>query len=141
MNLTATDVRWLGVDAGLARVGLAISDENEQFAVGLEIVPANAAYPAIRGIAAREGVGGIVIGLPLTMSGNEGEAARMARRLGDRVQRGLQLPVEYEDERLTSVEAERLGGTKRPTDDLAAVIILQQFLDRRRRETIHAVQQ
>ena len=56
----------------------------------------------------------------------------MARRLGDRIKRSLGLPVEYEDERFTSVEAERLGGTRRPVDDLAAVLILEQFLARRR---------
>ena len=71
-------MRWLGVDAGLARVGLAISDPDERFAVPLEIVPAAAAFPAIRSIVAREEVGGIVIGLPLTMRGHEGEATRMA---------------------------------------------------------------
>lgn len=127
-------MRWLGVDAGLARVGLAISDPDGRLAVPLEIVPAQAAFPAIRSIAQREGVAGIVIGLPLTMAGQEGEAVQMARRLGERLQRALQLPVEYEDERLTSAEAERLAGRRRPSDDLAAVLILQQFLDRRRRD-------
>lgn len=127
-------MRWLGVDAGEVRVGLAICDPDERIAVPLEIVPASAAFPAIRSIVARDGVGGIVIGLPVTMSGREGEAVRMARRLGDRVERVLGLPVEYEDERLTSVEAERLAGRDRPSDDVAAVLILQQFLDRRRDE-------
>lgn len=131
-------MRWLGVDAGLARVGLAISDPDERFAVPLEVVPAAAAFPAIRSIVARDEVGGIVIGLPLTMSGREGEATRMARRLGDRIERALQLPVEYEDERLTTAEAERLTGSARPSDDIAAVLILQQFLDRRRREATAA---
>ena len=131
-------MRWLGVDAGLARVGLAISDPDERVAVPLEGVPAAAAIPAIRSIVARDEVGGIVIGLPLTMSGREGEATRMARRLGDRIERALQLPVEYEDERLTTAEAERLTGSARPSDDIAAVLILQQFLDRRRREATAA---
>jgi putative Holliday junction resolvase len=127
-------MRWLAVDAGLARVGLAISDPDERIAVPLEIVPASAAFPAIRAIIKREGVGGVVMGLPLTMAGHEGDAARMARRLGDRIERALALPVEYEDERLTSAEAERRGGRKHPNDDLAAAIILQQFLDWRRQE-------
>ena len=46
--------------------------------------------------------------------------------VGERIERSLGLPVEYEDERYTSVEAERLGGRDRPADDLAAVLILAQ---------------
>ena len=133
-------MRWLAVDAGTVRVGLAICDPDERLAVPLEIVTASAAYPAIRSIAAREGVEGIVVGLPLHMTGGEGDSARMARRLGERIANGLELPVEYEDERLTSSAAEglmapsggRRGGSEKPSDDLAAVLILEQFLARRR---------
>ena len=106
----------------------------------LEIVSASAAYPAIRAIATREAVEGIVMGLPLHMGGGEGDSAAMARRLGERIAKGLGLPVEYEDERLTSSAAEglmapsggRRGGPEKPSDDLAAVLILEQFLARRR---------
>ncbi len=127
-----TQVRWLGVDAGEARVGLAICDPDERIAVPLEIVPASAAFPAIRAIVAREDVRGLVVGLPLTMAGAEGEAARMARRLGERIARALALPVEYEDERLTTVAAEERSLRRGHQDDLAAAILLQQFLDHRR---------
>ena len=126
------DVRWLGVDPGERRVGLAICDPDERVAVPLEIVPASAAYPAIRAIAAREAVGGVVVGLPLLLDGREGEAVRMARRLGERIARGLDVTVEYEDERFTSVTAEERSLTNGPQDDLAAAILLQQFIDRRR---------
>ncbi len=139
-------MRWIGVDPGAARVGIAISDEQERLAVPLEVVPASAALPAIRAVAAREGAGGIVVGLPLTLAGAEGEAARAARRLGTRLAR-LGLPVEYADERLTTWAAEeavreaapsRAGrrpgrGSERPADDLAAAMLLQRFLDARGR--------
>lgn len=125
-------MRWLGVDTGAARVGFAICDPEERLAVPLEIVPASVAFPAIRSIVARDGVGGVVIGLALTPRGAEEDSARRARRLGERIERSLGLAVAYEDEHLTSVEAERLGGRRRPADDLAATLILQQFLDRRR---------
>ena len=137
-------VRWIGVDPGASRVGLSISDEEERLAVPLEVVPASAALPAIRSIAAREGAGGIVVGLPLTLKGNEGEAAVAARRLGARLAR-LGLPIEYTDERLTTWAAEEavrevsLLSSRRSTrqkreiatDDLAAAILLQRFLDAR----------
>ncbi|TAJ20888.1 MAG: Holliday junction resolvase RuvX [Dehalococcoidia bacterium] len=127
-------MRWLAVDAGTVRVGLAICDPEERIAVPLEIVSASAAYPAIRAIAARERVEGVVMGLPLHMGGSEGDSAVMARRLGKRIAAGLHLAVEYEDERLTSSEAARLTGNGRPADDLAAALILEQFLARRRAE-------
>lgn len=127
-------MRWLGVDAGEARVGIAISDPDGRYAIPLEVVPANAAFPAIRAIVTRELVGGIVVGLARLPSGDEGDAARMARRLGGRLER-LGLPVEYEDETLTTQQADALaarsGGSGGPTDDIAASLILQQFLDRR----------
>lgn len=130
-------MRWLGVDPGEARVGLAICDPEERLAVPLEVVPAAAAFPAIRSIVKREQVGGIVVGLPLLPSGDEGEAARMARKLGERLDRQLDVPVVYEDERLTSVTAEaqrREAGAPRgvASDDLAAALLLEQFLAGRR---------
>lgn len=125
-------MRWLGIDPGEARVGIAACDEQERVAVPVEVVPASAAVPAIRSIARRETAGGIVVGLPLLLSGEEGAAARAARKLGERLRRVLELPVEYEDERLTSVAAERAALSDRPADDLAAALLLQQFIDRRR---------
>lgn len=127
-------MRWLAIDPGAARVGFAICDPDERVAVPLEVVPAGVAFPTTRTIAARDGVDGVVIGLALTPRGFEEESAQRSRRLGERIARSLGLPVEYEDERYTSVEAERLGGTSRPADDLAAVLILEQFLARRARE-------
>ena len=128
-------MRWIGVDPGTKRVGLAISDPDERLAVTLEVVPANAAVPAIRAIAKREQARGIVVGLPLRLDSTEGDAARSARRFGERLARVTGLPVEFEDEKLTSVEADRrtagLSGGE-PNDDIAAAILLQQFLDRRR---------
>ena len=124
-------MRWLGVDPGSVRVGVAACDPEERVAVPIEIVPASAAFPAIRAIVKREEIGGIVVGLPRTLEGVEGEAARAARKLGERLTR-LGLPVEYEDERLTSVAAERGMPRGESADDIAAALLLQQFIDRRR---------
>ena len=131
-------MRWIGVDPGGARVGIAICDEDERVAVPVEIVPASVALPAIRTIALREGAGGIVIGLPKSLDGVERASAVAARKLGERVRRILELPVEYEDERLSSRAVERTAGRQKPSDDLAAAFLLQQFIDRRRFEAAHA---
>ena len=129
-------MRWLAIDPGEARVGLAICDPEERVAVPLEIVPASAAFPAIRAIVDREQVGGVVVGLPLLPSGDEGEAAAMARRLGARIDRSLDVTLVYEDERLTTAAAEtrarEAGSSERASDDLAATILLEQFLGSRR---------
>ena len=127
-------MRWLSVDPGTRRVGIAACDEHERVAVPVEVVPTAAAFPAIRSIARRERAGGVVVGLPLLLSGSEGEAARMARRLGERIERALGLPVQYEDERLSSAAVARGGRGGKPQDDVVAALILQQFLDRRRNE-------
>lgn len=131
---TPRSVRWLGIDPGDARIGLAISDPDGTYAIPLEVVKASVAFPAIRAIVMREGIGGLVIGLARLPSGDEGESAQLARRLGARLAR-LGLPIEYEDETLTSQQAEsmaRAGGAsrRRSADDVAASLILQQFLDR-----------
>ena len=131
-------MRWLGVDPGRRRVGIAACDREERVAVPLEIVPASAAFPAIRSIVSREGISGVVVGLPLLLDGREGEATRLARRLGDRIERALKLTVEYEDERFTTVAAERDDGGDEPRDDVAAALILQRFIDRRRLEGLDA---
>ena len=128
-------VRWLGVDPGEARVGLAACDPEERLAVPLEVVPASAAFPAIRSIVQREGIEGIVLGLAISMDGVEREQAALARKLGDRLERTLGLPVIYEDERLSSAAAERTRidpRDRKPRDDIAAALLLQQFIDRRR---------
>jgi len=124
-------MRWVGVDPGLARVGIAISDPECRYAIPLETVPESVAFPFIRALTQRESVAGIVMGLARLPSGDEGDAAQMARRLGERLRRSLSLPVEYEDETLTSQQAEQLTSSSRPSDDVAASLILQQFLDRK----------
>ena len=124
-------MRWLAVDPGTHRVGIAACDREERIAVPMEIVPERVALPAIRTIVKREEIDGIVIGLPLLLDGNEGSAARMARRLGSRIEKALKLPIVYEDERLTTVAAMRDQDNREPSDDIAAALMLQQFIDRR----------
>ncbi|WP_029202576.1 Holliday junction resolvase RuvX [Ornithinimicrobium pekingense] len=134
----------LGVDVGEARVGLAASD-----AVGLLAHPvATLARDHARGSDLDEiaeevstrGAVGVVVGLPRTLSGQEGLAARRARDYADSLQRRLEVPVRLYDERLTTVDAHRnlhrSGVRSRDqrvvVDQAAAVLILQAVLDARR---------
>ncbi len=135
---TATKI--LAIDPGQVRLGLAISDGDRKFAFPLETYTRrdplrDAAH--LRAIVVAEGVGLLLVGLPLHTDGREGESARLARVFGDALAGQLGLPVRYFDERFTTVEAEAIlwgaGLTHRQRkerrDRLAAQILLQTFLD------------
>lgn len=136
--------RALGVDAGTVRVGLAVSDPDGVVATPLDTVPAGDDVGRLGArIAARaraEGCETVVVGLPRAMSGRDTASTRSARALVDAL-RSHGVTVEVWDERLSSVEAERAllaAGRRRDRrrderDRVAATIILQGWLDARRR--------
>lgn len=134
--------RVLGVDVGTVRVGLAVSDPG-----GVVATPADTLDAAddleelarrIAGAAADRGCGRVVVGLPRAMSGRDTAAATRARQVADAIARHG-LPVDLWDERLSSVQAERVlldAGRRRQErraerDRVAAAIILQGWLDSR----------
>jgi putative Holliday junction resolvase len=140
-------VRTLGLDYGERRVGVAVSDPTDRIAQPLETVPRTERAPErtlerIRELTSDYEVRRIVVGLPLQMDGRSGEQADRARAFGAAVAEVTGLPVEYQDERLTSVEAtralSRAGG--RPSrnrdrvDRVAAALLLDTFLARDRQE-------
>ena len=136
-------MRYLGVDIGKKRTGLAISDPTGLIARPLEVVAggadAAALGRALRPIVDREGVEGVVVGLPLRMGGEEGPEAVHARAVGVHLARAFGLPVQLWDVRLSTVEATDrlieagLGREERKDqlDKVAAALILQDFLDSR----------
>ncbi len=134
-------MRVLAVDPGERRVGLAISEGIGSLALPLDTLErrgegTEATAARIAAVAAREQVGHIVVGLPLRLDGREGLAARRARALGEAIARHARLPVEYWDERLTTVQAEadlrRIGvrGARRRAvvDQAAATVLLRSWL-------------
>lgn len=135
----------LGVDLGERRIGLALSDALGILASPLATLERTgeraADHRAIVAAAQEAGAERIVIGLPLTLAGQEGPAARAVREEIEAIG-ALGLPVEAHDERLTTVSAERMlaiGGVRGPAsrrrvDQAAAAVILQSWLDGRRPE-------
>jgi putative Holliday junction resolvase len=124
--------RLLGVDTGERRIGVAVSEG--RIAVPLTILEhTNRADDLARvaEIAGRERVDAIVVGLPLAPDGGEGEQARLARKFGEQLAALQALPVEFQDERLSSFDAAgaRAGRRIKPIDDLAAAAILQRYID------------
>jgi putative Holliday junction resolvase len=133
--------RVLGLDPGERRVGLAVSDPGSRVALGLatfEAGPGRNLVDHLRELLQAYGVGRIVVGHPLTLRGERGEAAGRAEALARRLRRDLGVPVELWDERLTTAQGRRLlRGSKAPKsarDRLAATLLLQSWLDRRASE-------
>ena len=133
--------RILGIDPGQARIGIAIADEHEAIAFPRETVsaartPAETASRIAKALGDEE-VSTIVVGLPLSLDGKEGEAARRARRLGEAIRGAFEVEVRYWDERMTTLAAERSLreiGVQGPrgrevVDQSAAAIMLQGYLD------------
>lgn len=141
--------RVLAVDWGERRIGLALSDPEGILATGLDTLEVRHPDEAVRRVAevAREREAEqVVVGLPLLLSGERGEAAAAAQRFADALAAALGRPVATYDERLTSaLSARRLreagvrtGRDKRRVDQGAAVALLESYLARlaagRRRE-------
>jgi putative Holliday junction resolvase len=143
MNQSGNHGRILALDLGRRRIGLALSDELGLTAQGLETLERTnirADLARLVEIAAKNQVTSIVIGNPIHMSGEEGRQSGFAHDFGGRLQAATGLPVEFWDERLTTVEAQRvlrqsgISIEKRASavDRLAAVILLESYLDSRR---------
>ncbi len=136
--------RVLGVDYGERRIGLAVSDPTGTIAQPLPTLTRRAGKrPPVQAIAdlAREWqVEALVVGLPLTLDGDDSDWTRETRAFGEKLAQRTGLPLHFVDERMTSVRAERavrslgLRRTEREdktrVDAAAAVLILQAFLDR-----------
>ncbi len=131
--------RILAVDWGERRIGLAISDPEGIIASGLatlKISGLDDAVSRVTQIAKLEGAERIVVGLPLLMSGERGEAAEAALRLAAGLEARSGLPVETYDERLTSALSQRrlrevgvrTGHERERVDQGAAVALLESFL-------------
>jgi putative Holliday junction resolvase len=130
-------MRYLALDLGERRIGLAVGDDQAGLATPLRSVrrrSRDADIAAVRAAARAEGVEALVFGLPITLRGEEGSQAEKARALGERIAEELGLPFEFADERLTTAQANRYrSGSSFDVDAAAAAILLQGHLDRRRR--------
>ena len=128
--------RVLALDHGAARCGAAVSDPSWTLATPLTTVPqpdSPAGLEAIADLVRETGAELVVVGLPLTLSGEEGAQGAAARAFAGRVAKAAGVPVELQDERLTTTEARRSGGAA-GVDERAAARILESWLESRRAE-------
>ncbi len=133
----------MGLDVGSKTVGVAVSDPFGWTAQGVEIIKINEAVEEfgierVGELIKQYEVSKIVIGLPKNMNNSIGPRAEASLAYGELIKKAFNLPVEYQDERLTTVQAERMlieeGNTsrkkrKKVIDKVAAVMILQNYLD------------
>ena len=136
-------MRVLALDLGSKRIGIAVSDLTGTVASPLAVLERSKSrrhdYEQIAAYVRDEEAELVVIGLPISLSGAEGPAAKAARTEANALATLVGVPIETFDERLTTVTAERAlaeAGVRGPArrrvvDKVAAAVILQAFLDRR----------
>ncbi|MCT1798294.1 MULTISPECIES: Holliday junction resolvase RuvX [Aerococcus] len=135
-------MRYMGLDVGSKTVGVAVSDPFGWTAQGVEIIPIDEeleefGLDRLGELIAEYKVEALVLGLPKNMNNSIGPRAEASQKYGQLVIDRFGLPVFYQDERLTTVQAERMliandvsrKKRKKVIDKLAAVLILQNYLD------------
>ena len=125
--------RILGIDYGAKRTGLAISDPSNKYAIPLDVINSTRTYPHIKQLLLDEDIRTIIIGLAMPISGKPNTQVRSTIRIADRI-RKLGVDVVFESEHLTSEAANdmvrrQVTQSGVPIDDIAASLILQQYLN------------
>ena len=138
-------LKRLGIDMGERRIGLAVSDPLGITAQGIKTIQVKEADEIphkLTEIIRETNAQKLVFGLPRNMNGSLGPQTRKVQEIGRKLQALSKLPVEYEDERLSTASAEKVllladqsrAKRKKAIDRLSAVIILQSYLDRKASE-------
>lgn len=136
-------MRIMGLDVGSRTVGIAVSDLMGWTAQGIEIIrinedEGNFGFERLGELVKEYEVENFVVGLPKNMNNSIGPRAEASMAYGEKIQELFGLPVAYQDERLTTVQAERMlveqantsrAKRKKVIDKVAAVMILQNYLD------------
>ncbi|MDR1012744.1 MAG: Holliday junction resolvase RuvX [Lactobacillales bacterium] len=137
-------MRILGLDVGSRTVGVAVSDVFRWTAQGLEIIQINEAkqdfgFKRLNELLKEYEVERVVVGLPKHLNNTIGFNAKRSIAYGKMIKKHFSLPITYQDERLTTLQAERMlveqadlsrNKRKKVIDKLAAILILQSYLDR-----------
>jgi putative Holliday junction resolvase len=125
-------MRVIALDHGQARCGVAVSDPTGELATPLAAVErpdTRRGLAAVASVIRERGAERVVVGLPLTLAGEEGGQAQAARAFAERLASAVEVPVEMHDERLTTRLAERTGGES-DADSRAAAHLLESWLRR-----------
>jgi putative holliday junction resolvase len=124
-------MKVMALDYGAARTGVAISDATGTLARPLTVVERAASEAGLRelvALVAAEGAGRIVVGLPLTLPGEEGLQANETALFVDALRAAVDIPVESFDERFTTTLAAAGPSSRAPEDARAAAHLLESYL-------------
>lgn len=134
-------MRYLGIDYGLTHVGLALGDDESYLATIYDFfdeTDLDKQVANIEEIVIQESIDEVVVGYPLTLQGGKSKQTAMTIDFIDKLSGTISIPVNREDERLTSQQSKKLlleTGTNTNEHALAAATLLQTFLDRKRMYT------
>lgn len=131
------ETRSLGLDIGDRWIGVAMSDPQGILASPFTIIGRtddSSDISAIIAIIDQNQVGVVVVGLPLSMKGSIGSQAEKVQIFGQKLSKSTKVPIEYRDERFTTMDARRIikmnrKSPKTKDDAMAAALILQGYLD------------
>ena len=138
-------MKYLGLDLGTRTLGLAVSDPLGMIATSYKILRHDEDYDKLILMLKEEiennNIGELVLGFPKNMDNSIGERGRITLEFKEKLENTFNIPVHMQDERLTTMQAEKLlisndtsrKKRKKVIDSLAATIILQSYLDRKER--------
>lgn len=130
-------MRYLGIDYGNRKVGLAISDEARSFAWPYQVIKNDSRdklIEEIKKICLKEGIGGVVVGESLDLSGQANAIQKDILNFKEKLEKEVGLPVELQSEFFTTQEARRVideNQSDPQTDARAAALILKSYLEKK----------
>ncbi len=121
-------MKILAVDYGEKRIGLAVGDSDSKIAFSRGIINNSAQiYKELESFCKKESIAKIVIGLPLSLSGQDSAQTKQTREFASQFGQKINIPVELIDERLTSVQAGKMFKDRERIDDAVAALLLEQY--------------
>jgi putative Holliday junction resolvase len=126
-------MKYLGIDYGTKKSGIAVSDEDASFAFPKEIVATDSLVSYIVDFAKKEPLQAVVWGFSLASNGLENDISTKVQQIAKKIESQIGIPAFFIREDFSSVEAHRYQTKKGDRDDSAAAIILQRFLDKHKK--------
>jgi putative Holliday junction resolvase len=123
-------MKLLGIDFGTKNIGIAMTDESGEIAFPLKTLHKNAISEIVE-ICSQENIEKIIIGLPINLQGETTASTTAVEIFINELKEKINISIETIDERLSTVQAYKIGANKKSADEVSAQILLQNFLDKK----------
>ncbi len=123
----------MGIDYGKRRIGVALSDPSGRIAFPQKVIlnrGTSRVAAELKRVIEEEEVGRIAVGLPLGLDGKDTQETRVVRTFVEDLKKEIKLPIEFENEMFTTHMVKKFGIPREHTDEAAAAVILQSYLDK-----------